>query len=152
MRPLGWVAGVSTAALAVAVFLEDVSRMDPPRDGFSGRLRVEEDGRYWRLLEPLRYRGNEEEWEAEVGFRTDLGSVPQLAQAVVRNSGEANRPFVLHDLLCRTPGVSYRDADRLLRRAMRELEVAPSQTVLVYAGVRIGHRVLRLGPEKGGPR
>jgi hypothetical protein len=122
----------------------------PPRHTFFHTyLAVREDGRYWRLTEPLTYRGARDTWTVPAGFRTDLASVPRLLTPLVPTSGEHNRAAVLHDYLCRQPQVSYRDADEVLRIVATQLGVARTRVWLLYAGVRVGHEVLGLGYPRG---
>jgi hypothetical protein len=128
----------------------------PQHTWFDSWLEVREDGRYWLLLRPLTYRGARDIWTIPAGFRTDLASVPRMLTWLVPVSGEHNRAVVLHDYLCRQPGVSYRDADEVLRIAAAQLQrppgadlstpgVTPTRVALLYAGVRVGHEVLGLG-------
>lgn len=122
-------------------------------DVFDSRLLIEEDGPgYWRVARVLTYKGNTDTFVIPVGFRTDLASVPRIFWVVLPPFGAYQRAAVIHDFLCRQPDVSYKDADGIFRRILLEEGVPPRTAQVLYLGVRTGHRVLKLGPDKRGPR
>jgi hypothetical protein len=107
--------------------------------GFESDLVVRQAGDFeWVLIEPLRYRGNEDLFEVPAGSKTDFASVPALFQWLIPRSGRYTRAAVLHDHLWRqTPAISLADADGIFRRAMAELEVPFLRRWLMWAAVRI---------------
>jgi hypothetical protein len=129
---------------------------------FVGLLEVEEifghaDGKVWRLLRSLEYEGNEETFVVRAGFETDFASVPFFLTWLVPRYGRYTKAAVLHDhlwRLCREGRFKWADADGILRRAMRELEVPFLRRWLMWGAVRLasifGHHdyssVWRQGP------
>ncbi len=110
---------------------------------FDSRLLVEEDGgRFWRLARPLTYTGARDMFIVPANFRTDLASVPRVFWALLPPFGAYQRAAVVHDWLCRNRQVSYRDADGVFRRILRESGVPRWQRGLLYAGVRLGHSTI----------
>lgn len=107
--------------------------------GFESDLIVRQAGDFdWVLVEPLRYRGNEDLFEVPAGSKTDFASVPALFQWLIPRSGRYTRAAVLHDHLWKkAPEVSLADADGIFRRAMAELNVPFLRRWLMWAAVRI---------------
>ncbi len=113
----------------------------------------------WRgLPPPLVYdvgeEGSGEEITFAPGATTDLGSIPQVAWSFgFAPDGPGVKPFVIHDLLYRTAGtcvlngIRYRtraqpytrkEADQILRKAMKVVGVPAWRRELIYAAVRLG--------------
>ena len=92
----------------------------------------------WRLLEPVRYIGEEEIFEIPAGFITDFATVPRIAVWLVPRWGSFTIAAIFHDWLLSHSGVSSVDADNLFRRALRELRVPPVRRTLMWVGVRWG--------------
>jgi len=95
-------------------------------------------GRHWKLLAPLIYRGRHQELVVPAGFVTDLGSVPWWATWLVPRDDEGRPAYVLHDYHYRTGQVSRRDADGILRRTLRERGYGRVRRWTAWAGVRLG--------------
>ena len=117
---------------------------------FTGDVVVRElaghEGSRWRLEEPLRYRGHSDEFVVPAGFRTDFASVPQALTWLVPRYGRYTKAAILHDHLwreCAAGRFAWADADGLLRRAMRELEVPFLRRWLMWAAVRLAAIVTR---------
>lgn len=111
---------------------------------FTGNVVVQElaaaDGSRWQLVEPLGYRGRHEDFEIPSGFTTDFASVPQALTWLVPRYGRYTKAAILHDYLwalCRKGEFNWADADGLLRRTMRELEVPLVRRWLMWAAVRL---------------
>lgn len=121
-------------------------------------LVLDEDPEYWRVREPIVYRGKEDEWVIPVGFRSDLASVPRGFRWLVGQAGAVTSSALLHDYLCHrarvqlwtqpvtavkvalftdTP-VTRRDADGIFRRVMREEGIGLVQRWVMWAAVRVG--------------
>lgn len=123
--------------------------------GFRTELVVKEVDRYWRVLQPLEYKGNMDLFVVPIGFSTDFASVPKLFQWLLPKTGLYTKAAVLHDYLCRLaerriwedgsprdPGdagprkLNRADADGIFRRVMAELGVSFLQRWLMWGGVR----------------
>ncbi|GEM33927.1 hypothetical protein NN3_49340 [Nocardia neocaledoniensis NBRC 108232] len=100
---------------------------------------VEElDAKFWRLTEPLTYRGAVETFTVPAGFRTDFASVPRALVWLIPRYGAYTRAAILHDYLCRTDTVGRADADGLFRRCLREFDVSVPRRWMMWAAVRLG--------------
>ena len=111
---------------------------------FTGDVVVRElaaaQGSRWRLLEPLSYAGREETFVVPAGFTTDFASVPQALTWLVPRYGRYTKAAILHDYLwarCREGRFDWADADGLLRRSMRELDVPFLRRWLMWGAVRL---------------
>ncbi|MFC4373053.1 DUF1353 domain-containing protein [Nocardia halotolerans] len=103
---------------------------------------VEElDAKFWRLTEPLTYRGAVETFTVPAGFRTDFASVPRALVWLIPRYGDYTRAAILHDYLCRTGEVGPADADGLFRRSLREAGVSVPRRWMMWAAVRLGSRL-----------
>jgi len=117
---------------------------------FTGDVVVRElsdaDGSRWQLEEPLSYAGKREAFVVPAGFTTDFASVPQALTWLVPRYGRYTKAAILHDYLwglCRQGRFDWADADGLLRRAMRELEVPFLRRWLMWGAVRLAAIVTR---------
>jgi len=117
---------------------------------FTGDVVVRElavdDGSRWRLVEPLRYSGNHETFVVPAGFTTDFASVPKALTWLVPRYGRYTKAAILHDYLwglCREGRFDWTDADGLLRRAMRELDVPFLRRWMMWGAVRLAGIVTR---------
>lgn len=100
------------------------------------------DATRWRLVEPLRYIGDREDFIVPAGYVTDFATVPRIAVWLVPKFGLYTPAAILHDWLITdrlsTGRIDSADVDGLFRRAMRELGVPPVRRWLMWAGVRWG--------------
>jgi hypothetical protein len=117
---------------------------------FTGDVVVRElaaaDGSRWRLEEPLTYDGRDESFVVRAGFTTDFASVPQALTWLVPRYGRYTKAAILHDHLwqrCREGTFGWADADGILRRAMRELDVPFLRRWLMWGAVRLAGIVTR---------
>ena len=117
---------------------------------FTGDVVVRElpdaDGSRWRLVEPLAYQGRDETFTVAAGFTTDFASVPQALTWLVPRYGRYTKAAIVHDYLwqrCREGTFGWADADGILRRAMRELDVPFLRRWLMWAAVRLAGIVTR---------
>lgn len=93
---------------------------------------------------PMGYAINGVAGEVEIGFRTDLGTVPRLAEVFVENDDAEWIPgFVLHDKLCTTqgnlaPGIHYtsEEAAQILKAAGLARGSNPERAEAIYLAVR----------------
>jgi Protein of unknown function (DUF1353) len=117
---------------------------------FTGDVVVRElrddDGSRWQLVEPLSYMGRDQLFEVAAGFTTDFASVPQALTWLVPRYGRYTKAAILHDFLwqrCREGRFDWADADGILRRAMRELDVPFLRRWLMWGAVRLAGIVTR---------
>lgn len=100
------------------------------------------DDENWQLLEGFEYKGRDQTFEVPDGQRTDFASVPRPLVWFLPRYGRYTKAAILHDFLWRekagTPEVSWRDADAMFRRAMRQLDVAFLRRWIMWAAVRCG--------------
>ena len=97
-------------------------------------------GSRWQLVEPLTYDGRDERFVVAAGFTTDFASVPQALTWLVPRYGRYTKAAILHDhlwRLCAEGRFAWADADGLLRRAMRELDVPFLRRWLMWGAVRL---------------
>lgn len=96
----------------------------------------------FELTHPLVYHGSRQTFTVPAGFQTDLASVPRVTVWLVRHYGRHTPAAVLHDYLWREEApagtITYRDADGLMRQAMRNLRVGALRRWLIWTGVRWG--------------
>ncbi|MET8779882.1 DUF1353 domain-containing protein [Nocardia sp. NPDC004654] len=103
---------------------------------------VEEiDAKFWRLSEPLVYRGDVQEFTVPTGFRTDFASVPRALVWLIPRYGAYTRAAILHDYLLRSQEVSSADADGLFRRCLREFGISVPRRWMMWAAVRSANRL-----------
>lgn len=97
--------------------------------------------REWELTAQMRYFDGMREFVVPAGQRTDYASVPKVLQWLV-DPFTGTAAAILHDWLWReeAPGgrVTYRQADRVLRHALRTLRVPLPRRWLMWAAVRWG--------------
>ncbi|MBF6213169.1 DUF1353 domain-containing protein [Nocardia puris] len=106
-----------------------------------GPIVEELDAQFWRLTEPLVYRGAVDEFTVPAGFRTDFASVPRALVWLIPRIGAYTRAAILHDYLLQSKVVSTVDADGLFRRCLRELGVSFARRWMMWAGVRVANRL-----------
>ena len=107
---------------------------------------ADDDGSRWQLVEPLSYAGRDETFLVASGFTTDFASVPQALTWLVPRYGRYTKAAILHDFLwqrCREGTFGWADADGILRRAMRELDVPFLRRWLMWGAVRLAGIVTR---------
>ncbi|MEU7145514.1 DUF1353 domain-containing protein [Nocardia sp. NPDC046473] len=104
----------------------------------SGLVVEELDAKFWRVVEPLVYQGDSQEFVIPAGFRTDFASVPRALVWLVPRYGAYTRAAILHDFLRSSNAVEVADADGLFRRCLRELNVPYARRWMMWAGVRLG--------------
>jgi hypothetical protein len=73
--------------------------------------------------------------EVPVGFVTDLASVPRLFWSLLRPDGDYAYAAIVHDYLYWNQATTKAEADMIIKLAMEDLEVAPSQVTAIYQAV-----------------
>ncbi|WP_280236193.1 DUF1353 domain-containing protein [Nocardia cyriacigeorgica] len=107
-----------------------------------GGLVVEEiDEKFWRVVQPLEYRGATERFVVPAGFRTDFASVPRPVVWLIPRYGAYTKAAILHDYLLDSGVVSVADADGIFRRTLRELGVSVPRRWMMWAAVRFANRL-----------
>jgi Protein of unknown function (DUF1353) len=109
--------------------------------GFDGNVQVEQVGATtWKLTKELTYRASSEVFTAPAGMPTDFASVPRPFSWLIPRYGSYLPAAVIHDHLYRDEvprgTISYRDADGVLRQAMRLLDVPFAMRWVIWAAVR----------------
>ena len=109
--------------------------------GFDGPVQVEQvDPVNWRLTRELTYRASTQTFTAPIGMLTDFASVPRAFAWLIPRYGRYLPAAVIHDHLYRdeVPAghISYRDADGVLRQAMRLLGVPFATRWVMWTAVR----------------
>ncbi|MBF6071205.1 DUF1353 domain-containing protein [Nocardia farcinica] len=104
----------------------------------SGSTVEEIDGTFWRLAQPLVYRGASQEFTVPAGFRTDFASVPRALVWLIPRYGAYTRAAILHDYLRAGAVVRAADADGIFRRSLREFGVSVPRRWMMWAAVRVG--------------
>lgn len=78
--------------------------------------------------------------EAPTDFKTDYGSIPQVAQIVISKVGPWDEPCVIHDFGYRTqpPGITRAQWDAILMEGMKAKNVSWRKRWEIYLSVRVG--------------
>lgn len=92
-------------------------------------------------LTALIYQGSKETFQVPENFITDLASVPRAFTWLFPRYGRYTMAAILHDFLyetlVRSGLMSYRDADGILRQAMRLLGVPFATRWMIWSAVRL---------------
>ena len=99
------------------------------------------DDTNWIVKHVLDYEGKTDRFEVPDGFETDFASVPKVFAWFLPRYGRYTRAAILHDTLwqrAKEDKAGWRDADALLRRAMREDDVPFLKRWVMWAAVRWG--------------
>ena len=94
-------------------------------------------------MRALTYEGQEQlPFAVYRGMETDFASVPRVFVWLLPRYGAYTKAAMVHDLLWREYAckgrMSYRDADGVFRRALRELEVPFLRRWMMWTAVRWG--------------
>lgn len=93
----------------------------------------------WQLELPMVYESTAGETiVVPPGFRTDLASIPQIAQAIYPVNDKHDRAAVVHDYLYTIQDRSRAAADLIFLEAMAACAVRWTQRRLMYRAVRLG--------------
>lgn len=96
------------------------------------------DGQDSVLVAPLQYQIGRSQFVITVpaGFVTDFASTPRAIWAILPPSGRYQLAAVVHDFLYWDQGCTREQADDLLRAAMAESQVRPTERDLIWQAVR----------------
>jgi len=73
-----------------------------------------------------------------IGFKTDLGSIPQILQGMIPKDGKALFGYILHDYLYKIGLFTRDECDDMLREAMKALDVVWWRVQSVRGGLAVG--------------
>jgi len=96
------------------------------------------DGRHWIVRQPLTYRIgiSNESVTVPPGFVTDLASIPQVLQSIIRQNGLYLLPAVVHDYLYWKQTCTRVQSDQILLLAMIENKVRDLHRIAIYEAVK----------------
>ena len=100
------------------------------------------DGRNWIVREPLTYTIGISHDSVTVppGFVTDLASIPQVLQSIIRQNGLYLLPAVVHDYLYWKQTCTREQSDQILLFAMIENRVSDLHRIAIYEAVKAAGR------------
>lgn len=109
--------------------------------GFSGGVVVRKiSGDNWIVTETFSYRASHQTIQVHKGFLTDFASVPRLVAWLLPRAGKSVGPAVVHDVCWRKEApaghITYREADGILRQALRVSGVPFTQRWVAWTAVR----------------
>lgn len=107
----------------------------------------------WRTWMPFGYQASRQYFEVPKGFVTDLASIPRVLAWIIPRAGASVLAAILHDRLWRWYAlrgeVTYREADGILRQALRVSGVPLTQRWLAWTAVRWSSLFTRKNGYKG---
>lgn len=111
----------------------------PFSDG--ARIVVEHRHPEWHVQEPYAYRWGDRTIHVPAGSATDFASVPRPFAALVPRWGPWAKAAALHDTLwrqyCPAGTYTWREADRIFREALHELDAPVVRRWMMWAAVRL---------------
>ena len=126
--------GLCAAALLGVVSAVSGQQPIPPVD-----FRPFVDGQHWIVRQPLRYRigVSSQEIVVPAGFVTDLASIPQVLQSIIRANGNYILPAVVHDYLYWNQSCTRKQADQIFLLAMIENKVGALHQKAIHGAVAV---------------
>jgi uncharacterized protein DUF1353 len=107
------------------------------------------DDTNWKVVAPLSYQAQRQEFRIPLDMETDFASVPRPLVWFLPRYGRYTKAAIVHDYLwregVRREEVTRREADAIFRRAMRELDVAFLRRWFMWSAVRWGALAKRDG-------
>jgi len=123
--------------MTVDEIVVDDQSIEAVSKGFDGDVMVMQvDATTWRLQHRLIYCDGGEPIVVPIGTETDFASVPRPFVWLIPRYGLYTRAAILHDHLCQTEECDRREADRIFREAMNDLDVAFLRRWMMWAAVR----------------
>lgn len=118
--------------------------------GFTGPTVVQKlAGNNWRTVEAFQYIATHQGFKVPAGSSTDFASIPRVFAWLIPRAGDSVTAAILHDHLWRVEApagkIPYRDADGLLRQALRVCGVPFVLRWLCWTAVRWGALTRRNG-------
>lgn len=98
------------------------------------------DGEYFMTLVPVRIRINGEELYIPEGFVTDLGSIPQPWNGIIRRNDESIMAYIIHDWIGKKGSlkVARKTSDKILRTVALRCGQTHWRAMAAYLGTRVG--------------
>lgn len=91
----------------------------------------------WKLMEPFIYQDEIlGTISIEVGFISDLGSVPRIFWNIVPNDGPGVAPYFMHDVLYARQTTTQKQADDFLLRTLMRYGVSWLQAHTIWVALR----------------
>ena len=103
---------------------------------------INEEG-VWLVEESLSAFYLDIAFKVEIGFKTDLASIPQLFRSLIPQIGRHIQAAIFHDLIYRTKehfGLTRLQADEMFLAGMKYSDVRYTRRYIIYWAVRIGGR------------
>jgi hypothetical protein len=98
------------------------------------------DPKFWGLVKPITYHARKRDFVAAPPMHTDFASVPRPFIWFLPRYGRYTKAAILHDHLWQVEvpsgRITRRDADGILRQAMRQLEVPFFRRWIMWTAVR----------------
>jgi len=98
------------------------------------------DPKFWELTKPITYRARRDDFTAAPPMHTDFASVPRMFGWFLPRYGRYTKAAILHDHLWQVEvekgPITCREADGILRQAMRQLEVPFLRRWIMWTAVR----------------
>ena len=95
----------------------------------------------WLVEEELSAYWNDMPFRVNIGFQTDLASIPQFLRSVLPQIGRHIQAAIFHDLIYRTKGhwgLLRAQADQMFLDGMKTSGVRYTRRYALYWGVRSG--------------
>lgn len=95
----------------------------------------------WLVEQELSAFWNDMPFKVDVGFKTDLASIPQVLRSLIPQVGKHIQPAIFHDLIYRTVGhwgLDRSQADDMLLAGMKYTGVRYTRRYAIYWAVRSG--------------
>lgn len=113
------------------------------KPGFHGAIAVRKrKGENWETLQDFTYTANKQTFTVPAGSKTDFASQPRTLAWLIPKAGDSVPAAILHDHLWRKEApagrITYREADGILRQALRRRNVPFILRWLAWTAVRWG--------------
>lgn len=124
--------------------------MTTDKPGFHGTIEVRKrKGENWETLKIFTYNARHQTFHVPAGSQTDFASVPRPLAWLIPRAGDSVPAAILHDHLWRKEApngrITYREADGILRQALRRRNVPFILRWLAWTAVRWGALTRRNG-------
>lgn len=102
-------------------------------------MRCLSGGKYWLVLQPYVYLGDDLQITIPRGFVTDFASIPWFCRLLAQPaSGKHRRAHPFHDYMYQTGMFTRKESDLYWKRIMLEEGTPEYKATLLYDGVRAG--------------
>ena len=101
-------------------------------------LRVLDEPDQFLLLAPMSFVSKEFSYEAPMGFKTDLASIPTPARPFFSRNGPSRKPAAAHDHMYTVRFQTREVCDKIFRDMLIVQGVSEEEANIFYAAVRLG--------------